>query len=280
VSSLSATAVGLAANFLGSTSAILALLPESTVERTGLDTYYPRAGFKRHNSKLYTFVIPQEWVGDTALELQKVQLRAKPLEYSMRSARFVPPVLPDVGKVIVIVMQSLANATNGYLCGGTAFGPPGRVTGRDVSSADTNVSVIVSNVLPGFSLEGTLGTPEQAADYLLKGMKRDISLIAARLDDQRSVYELEYQVNRNQGADSLRCISVIGFIASTNTLITQTVVAPASRWTSGDASKLRKIASSFRLKVPRWWSDSALVPLPLGWLSRMVSTPINMQNKA
>jgi PsbP len=141
----------------------------------------------------------------------------------------------------------------------TAFGPPGRVTGgRDVSSADTNVSVIVSDVLPGFSLAGTLGTPEQAAEFLLKGMKRDISLIEARLDDQRHVYELEYQVNRqNQQqsggvpVESLRCISVIGFIAATNTLVTQTVVAPASQWSSSsDASnKLRKVTTSFRLNV-------------------------------
>lgn len=97
VSTLSATGVALAANFLGSTSAILSQIPESTVEQTGLDTYYPRAGFKRYSSKLYTFVIPQEWVGDTALELQKAQLRAKPLDYSMKSSRRTSSVLPDVG---------------------------------------------------------------------------------------------------------------------------------------------------------------------------------------
>jgi hypothetical protein len=124
---------------------------------------------------------------------------------------------------------------------------------RDVSSADTNVSVIVSDVLPGFSMAGTLGTPEQAAAYLLNGMNRDIRLIEARLDEQRNVYELEYQVNRPQGQESLRCISVIGFIAPTNTLVTQTVVAPTSQWSSDSsnnsdaADKLRKVASSFRL---------------------------------
>jgi hypothetical protein len=101
VSALSATGVALAANFLGSTSAVLGLLPESTVQRTGLDTYYPRAGYKRYNSRLYSFVIPQEWVGDTALELQKAQMRAKPLDYAMpprrQSTSSVPSVLPDVG---------------------------------------------------------------------------------------------------------------------------------------------------------------------------------------
>lgn len=103
VSALSATGVALAANFLGSTSAVLGLLSESTVQRTDLDTYYPRAGYKRYNSRLYSFVIPQEWVGDTALELQKAQLRAKPLDYSMpprsrrQSTSTAPSVLPDVG---------------------------------------------------------------------------------------------------------------------------------------------------------------------------------------
>jgi hypothetical protein len=83
------------------------------------------------------------------------------------------------------------------------------------------------------------------------------------LDEQRNVYELEYQVNRqNQQpqsggvpvveSSSLRCISVIGFIASANTLVTQTLVAPASQWSSSsDASnKLRKVATSFRLNMP------------------------------
>lgn len=131
----------------------------------------------------------------------------------------------------------------------TAFGPPGRVVGRDVSSADINVSVIVSDVLPGFSLEGTLGTPEQAADYLLKGMKRNITLINARLDDIRNVYELSYEVNRGS-LESLRCTSVIGFIAPTDTLVTQTVIAPVSKWeNSVEGAKLQKVASSFRLKM-------------------------------
>lgn len=131
-----------------------------------------------------------------------------------------------------------------------AFGPPGRVAGRDVSSADTNVSVIVSDVLPGFSLEGTLGTPDQAADYLLKGMKRDITLIGARLDSDRDVYELVYQVNRPRPLESLRCTSIIGFIAATNTLVTQTVIAPVDRWEDTvEGAKLQKVASSFRLKV-------------------------------
>jgi hypothetical protein len=39
---LSATGIALAGNFLGVTSGLLMLVPESTVEATGLDTYFPR----------------------------------------------------------------------------------------------------------------------------------------------------------------------------------------------------------------------------------------------
>jgi hypothetical protein len=98
VSSLSATGVALIANLFGVTSAILGQVPEVMVQNTGLDTYYPRNGFKRYNSRWYTFLVPQEWVGDTALELQKAALRVKPLDYSMRQGRrSSTSVLPDVG---------------------------------------------------------------------------------------------------------------------------------------------------------------------------------------
>ena len=39
---LSATGIALAGNFLGVTSQLLTLVPESAVESTGLDTYFPR----------------------------------------------------------------------------------------------------------------------------------------------------------------------------------------------------------------------------------------------
>jgi hypothetical protein len=42
VSFASATGIALAGNFLGMTSNLLTLAPESTIEATGLDTYFPR----------------------------------------------------------------------------------------------------------------------------------------------------------------------------------------------------------------------------------------------
>ena len=101
LSTLSATGIALAGNLFGVTSTVLSLVPEESVRATGLDTYYPRGDFKRYSSSLYTFVFPKEWIGDTALELQKVQRRTRPLDYSMGSAaaaaRRETSVLPDVG---------------------------------------------------------------------------------------------------------------------------------------------------------------------------------------
>ena len=44
---VSATGIALAGNFLGVTSQLLTLVPESTVESTGLDTYFPRGAYEQ-----------------------------------------------------------------------------------------------------------------------------------------------------------------------------------------------------------------------------------------
>lgn len=99
LSVMSATGIALAGNLGGVTSNILTLFPEDAVGDIGLDTYYPRGEFKRYKGDLYTFVFPKEWIGDTALELQKVQRRARTLDYSMASSsrKRETSVLPDVG---------------------------------------------------------------------------------------------------------------------------------------------------------------------------------------
>ena len=45
ISLITSSMIALGTNFLGGTSTILSLLPEDTVERSGLDTYYPRGMF-------------------------------------------------------------------------------------------------------------------------------------------------------------------------------------------------------------------------------------------
>jgi len=224
----SATGIALAGNLFGVTSKLLTLLPEDVVEESGLDTYFPRGDFKRCVGEGYSFVIPKEWVADTFVALAKAQQGVKSLDFEMKRSRSVAP-LPDA-----------------------AYGPPGRLNKRGVSEqGDTNVSVIVSNDLAGFSLREILGSPEKAAVTLLQvslapeGSGRTATLLKAEEDSSRHVYQFEYNIDRGEKAPSLRAISVIAE-RNFNTLITLTVVAPLDEWEDVRKSeKLRKIAESF-----------------------------------
>lgn len=139
----------------------------------------------------------------------------------------------------------------------TAFGPPGRLNPRTGVSeqGDTNVSVIVSGGLSGFSLRGTLGPPDEAADKLIRlslappGSGRTITLRSATEETDRQVYRLEYDVDRGERGPPLRAISIIAAGSPVGTkLITMTVTAPKDVWTSTLATKLERIASSFHTK--------------------------------
>lgn len=57
---------------------------------------YTVGQYKRVKGQAYTFVIPKEWVADTAVELAKVQRRAGSLDYRMGQGR--GGVLPDAGE--------------------------------------------------------------------------------------------------------------------------------------------------------------------------------------
>jgi hypothetical protein len=227
LSSLFSTSIALTANFLGVTSSILGTLPESAVEASGLDTFYPRGDFKRVRGQGYTFIIPKEWVADTALELAKASLRTKSLDYDMSRRR--DSIIPDA-----------------------AFGPPGRLGRRGLSQADTNVSVVLSKLLPGFTLQGILGDPKSAAETLLRvslapeGSGRTASLIGAVDDVERRIYQFEYSIDRGEKGVPLRAISVIAKLFD-DTLLTMTVVAPENDWSNSEETKFRKMVSSFHL---------------------------------
>ncbi|KAL3939228.1 MAG: hypothetical protein SGBAC_006017 [Bacillariaceae sp.] len=237
---LSAAGIALAGNFLGVTSKLLTAVPEEVVEKSYLDTYYPRGDFKRCRSKGYTFVIPKEWVADTFVELAKAQRRIQPLDYAMSAGGKsqqqqpkTPNTLPDA-----------------------AYGPAGRLNKNGVSeSGDTNVSVIVNDGLKNFSLVGTLGTPQNAAEFLLgksiapEGSGRTATLLNTFKKDGENTYQFEYILERSRGPP-LRNIAVIAASANGDAFYTLTVVAPASEWEKEVVSnKLRKIASSFHLTV-------------------------------
>mmetsp|Transcript_20746 Transcript_20746/g.47096 ORF Transcript_20746/g.47096 Transcript_20746/m.47096 type:complete len:227 (-) Transcript_20746:492-1172(-) len=96
VSLLSSSLIALGGNFFGVTSNVLKLLPEDTVESSGLDLYYPRGEFKRYRNDEngYSFVYPKTWVGDTSLELEKARRKVGETTYTM-SKRSGAGVLPD-----------------------------------------------------------------------------------------------------------------------------------------------------------------------------------------
>jgi hypothetical protein len=237
LSIFSATGIALAGNFLGVTSRLLTVIPEDKVEATGLDTYFPRGNFKRCQTDEYTYVLPSEWVADTFLALAKAQRKAQPLDYSMdqpqkRSSR-ATTTLPD-----------------------SAYGPPGRLNQKGVTQqGDTNVSVIVSSGLSGFTLKGTLGTPKDAAESLLlksiapEGSGRTATLLRSIEDRNGENYKFEYIVDFGERRPPLRNIAVIAASPNGETLYILTVVAPAEKWMDDKYdAKLRKIADSFHLR--------------------------------
>lgn len=136
-----------------------------------------------------------------------------------------------------------------------AYGPPGRLNANGVSeSGDTNVSVIVNGGLKGFSLAGTLKSPQNAAETLLKlsiapeGSGRVATLLNAL--EVNNNYQFEYILDRGNNKPQLRNIAVIAASSKGDAFYTLTVVAPASEWEKEVVStKLRKIASSFHLTV-------------------------------
>lgn len=236
LSVLSSTFIAFAANLFGITSNLLSALPESFVEKSGLDSFYPRGDYKRvivrgaAGQGKCSFVIPKDWVADTSLALAQAQRRAKVLDYSMSSSDQFG-VLPDA-----------------------AYGPPGKTDQQGLSNKETNVSVIINGV-KDFTLRGTLGSdPNAAAEILLSskfGPRRPTTLISS-FEEQRGennipIYQFEYTVDRGDRAPPLHAISVIGGSLAGDAFVTLTVVSLDSAWNGQADERLRQIAKSFKL---------------------------------
>lgn len=250
---LSASVIALTGNFGGITSFLLEKLPETTVEKSGLDQYFPRGNYKRYKSEFgYTLVVPKEWVQDSALELAKVQRRSGTLDYSMTSSNRRR-------------MENGGNNNNNNPYGmssrprslpDVAFGPPGTNPDKDYMQAGPNVSVAVTKVRPGQTLRGSFGSPTNAAETLLKvtiapeGSGKVATLISANEEvrGEGKIYTFEYEVDRGERGVSARAISNIA-VQQGGTVITMTVVAPRKEWGVGGRleEQLRYMATSFKL---------------------------------
>eukprot|EP00571_Detonula_confervacea_P014646 CAMPEP_0172309080 /NCGR_PEP_ID=MMETSP1058-20130122/9478_1 /TAXON_ID=83371 /ORGANISM="Detonula confervacea, Strain CCMP 353" /LENGTH=394 /DNA_ID=CAMNT_0013021633 /DNA_START=187 /DNA_END=1371 /DNA_ORIENTATION=- len=258
----SSTTIALAANLFGVTSNILSALPEEAVEKSGLDSYYPRGDYKRmtvrgaagttisnngiatsNNSGKCSFLIPKEWVADTSLALAQAQRQARTLDYTMNSSdqrqqQQKQQTLPDA-----------------------AYGPPGKLDSRGLSNGDTNVSVIINNGVQNFSLASALGAdPTSAAEVLLSskfGSRRPVKLVSA-FEERRGgdgdgnnsvpVYQFEYTVDRGEKAKPLRAISVVAGSLAGDAFVTLTIVSPEEDWEKPLVDeRLRQVAKSFKL---------------------------------
>jgi len=244
LSFLSGGFIALAGNLFGVTSTLLTLVDEKSVESTGLDTYFPRGDYKRVRTVDYTYVIPKQWVADTAVELAKAQRRAQSLDYAVRKSS--SGAIPDSGKPEDATYFSLIQLTSHL----PAYGPPGRLDSRGVSQGDTNVSVIKAAVSPSFSLSRSMGTPTEGANFLLENSiappnsGRTATLIEAGQVD--NVYTIEYSIDRGERGLPLHAISVLA--QAGESLFTLTVQAPDEDWRGSYDEKLRKIADSFHLR--------------------------------
>ena len=217
-------------NLLGFTSLLLSFVPSSVIDALKPDQLYPVRGFKRcvDNSLHFEFRYPKDWLEDQAVYLFKQSMRAQQLDFDMSDKR--------------------RNARKEWQVPSSAFGPPG-------SDGSTNVSVVSTQVLPGFSMQTTLGTPEYAAHYLLdtriapQGSGKSAELIEAyeRPDDGAYVMEFIVRGITARGSNfEAHNVSVIAYDPERRMVHTLTVLTKESLWSEQERA-LREVASSFRL---------------------------------
>ena len=221
VSGAASASIILAGNFGGTTSFLLSSSDAAAAlaRSLRLDVLYPVHGFKRAlapDGGGYEFIYPRAWLADQTV----ARRRAVAAELSR-------PLIdgPVPSAAATAARRQRASYFKAAPPGPeVAFGPAG-------SSGETNVSVIVAPIEPGFSLR-QLGTPEEAGREFLEttvakpGSGRTAELLRAeeRLGDEGEgdevdertgestgvlYYEFEYRVSGPQ-FDRLNCSAFAG----------------------------------------------------------------------
>ncbi|XP_071700917.1 psbP domain-containing protein 7, chloroplastic [Rutidosis leptorrhynchoides] len=202
----SAALVAVGANFVGTTSFLLGLSPETT-RNLKLDVLYPIKGYSRciKSEEGFEFIYPQNWVGDQTL-LYRAAGKAE-----MERSLDLPPLnrRKNVNEPVV------------------AFGPPG-------SSGELNVSVIVSPVSLDFTIEA-FGTPDEVGEAIIrkitsKGSDVKGTLIKSNLREDEAIkvkyYVLEFAVE----SPSFKRHNVAVCCARGGRLFTLNAQTPESTW--------------------------------------------------
>ncbi|KAJ6775473.1 hypothetical protein OIU79_018606 [Salix purpurea] len=224
----SASLVAVGANFGGITSFLLGFWPESG-RNVKLDVLYPIGGYSRciETNEGFEFIYPATWVGDQRL----LYRAAEKTEYE-RSLD--PPPLSN-GKSGDRRRRKNVNEPV------VAFGPPG-------SSGELNVSVIVSQVPPDFSIEAFGGAKEvgEAVVRTITGSRLDVkgtlTESSFREDSLMKVnyYKLEFRVE----SPAFRRHNLAVCCAHGGRLYTLNAQAPESAWPNVKTD-FYKIADSF-----------------------------------
>ena len=226
------------ANFLNLTSFLMSSTSPSFFRSLGLDQLYAINGYMRSVDleDEYSFLYPSSWVKDRYIVLAEARERETP-RLLRRGDRGLGGlgVRPD-----------------------TAFGPM-RGNGRE------NLSVVKSSVMPGFSLEGTLGSPRAAAEKLLNeaiapaGSGKIATLLDAyeyspEEEEGKSgsslspLYIFEYTVQREGAGEGGFFQHSLSAIASRGTeLYTLTFMSPESSWDEKRKEEANTVVRSFQL---------------------------------
>jgi hypothetical protein len=184
----------------------------------------------------YQYIFPENWLFDRSIMLADARERDMPKQLRDRKQFSVRP--------------------------DSAYGPD--EGGNKPGDGKENISVIKSNVMPGFTLKGTLGEPKEAAERLLQNViatpasgKKSV-LIDAFADTREGspAYVFEYTVQKEPSINSnnvqkpgfyQHSISVV--MSRGTELFTLTAVAPESKWTE-QKSTIETVAKSFKIAAP------------------------------
>jgi len=223
--------LALGANFIGITSTLMSITNPEYFRSLKLDELYAINDFRRYSDAddKYEFVFPSDWVQDRTILLANIRDREIP--QMMRKNKGSSTPKPDV-----------------------AYGPM-NTNGKE------NVSVIKSQVMPGFSIREVLGSPKEAAEYLLSNKiapaasGKQYNLLDAReeIKDGRLYYIFEYTLEDDARNIHQHTVSVITNRGTE--LYTLTATAPIGVWDQ-DPSRLMQIAASFQLT-----GQSPLIPV-------------------
>ncbi|KAL3591188.1 hypothetical protein D5086_009828 [Populus alba] len=225
----SASLVAVGANFGGITSFLLGLSPESG-RNVKLDVLYPIGGYSRciETNEGFEFIYPATWVGDQRL----LYRAAEKTEYE----RSLDPPPLNNGKSGDGRRKNVNEPV-------VAFGPPG-------SSGELNVSVIVSQVPPDFSIEA-FGGPKEVGEAVVRkitgsrlDVKGTLTESSLREDSLRKVnyYKLEFRVE----SPAFHRHNLAVCCARGGRLYTLNAQAPESAWPNVKADFYR-IADSFSI---------------------------------